>query len=155
MLRATTDIMVNILAVLLAAAGVLGLVRAGFGAVGKIVLAVGVIVAVALLKYFDAKFWGVVVMGGAVLILFFLPWLDRSPVRSIRYRPGWHKIVYGVFALFFLALGYLGSQPPSPAGNYISQIGTLVYFGFFLLMPWWSRLGTFKPVPTRVHFVAH
>jgi len=108
-----------------------------------------------LLKYFDAKFWGVVVMGSAVLILFLLPWLDRSPVKSIRYRPDWHKYVLGVFVLFFLALGYLGSQPPSAAGNYVAQLGTLVYFGFFLLMPWWSRLGTFKPVPTRVTFKSH
>ena len=79
-----------------------------------------------LLKTFDAKFWGVVVMGGAVMILFFLPWLDRSPVKSIRYRPDWHKYVYGVFVVFFLVLGYLGSQPPSTAGNYISQVGTLL-----------------------------
>ena len=90
-------------------------------------------------------------MGGAVMILFCLPWLDRSPVKSIRYRPGWHKYVYGVFVVFFLVLGYLGSQPPSAIGNYVSQVGTLVYFGFFLLMPWWSRLGTFKPVPEPRH----
>jgi ubiquinol-cytochrome c reductase cytochrome b subunit len=108
-----------------------------------------------LLKSFDAKFWGVVVMGAAVLILFVLPWLDRSPVKSIRYRPGWHKYVYALFVVFFLALGYLGSQPPSTGGNYVSQLGTLVYFGFFLLMPWWSRLGTFKPVPNRVTFESH
>jgi ubiquinol-cytochrome c reductase cytochrome b subunit len=155
MLRATTDIMVDVLAGILALAAVLGILRGGFGAMGKIVVAVGAIVAVALLKYFDAKFWGVVVMGGAVLILFALPWLDRSPVKSIRYRPGWHKIVFGAFVAFFFVLGYLGSQPPSPSGNYVSQLGTLVYFGFFLLMPWWSRLGTFKPVPDRVIFVAH
>jgi len=155
MLRATTDVMVNVLAAILAIAGVLGIVRGNFRATGKIALAIGAIVGVALLKTFDAKFWGVVVMGGAVVILFFLPWLDRSPVRSIRYRPDWHKIVYGVLVFFFLVLGYLGSQPPSTSGNYVSQLGTLVYFGFFLLMPWWSRLGTFKPVPDRVTFRAH
>ncbi len=155
MLRATTDLMVNVLSVILGIAAVLGIVRGNFRASGKIVLAVGAIVGVALLKTFDAKFWGVVVMGGAVIILFFLPWLDRSPVRSIRYRPDWHKLVYGVMVFFFLILGYLGSQPPSAAGNYLSQLGTLVYFGFFLLMPWWSRLGTFKPVPDRVTFHAH
>ena len=155
MLRATTDLMVNVLAVILGIAAVLGIVRGNFRTTGKIVLAVGAIVGVALLKTFDAKFWGVVVMGGAVIILFFLPWLDRSPVRSIRYRPDWHKLVYGVMVFFFLVLGYLGSQPPSAVGNYLSQLGTLVYFGFFLLMPWWSRLGTFKPVPDRVTFHAH
>ena len=155
MLRATTDIMVNVLAVILGAGGALAIVRGGFGAMGKIVVAVVAIVGVFLLKYFDAKFWGVVVMGGAVMILFALPWLDRSPVRSIRYRPDWHKYVYAAFVLFFVALGYLGAQPPSTAGNYVSQVGTLVYFGFFLLMPWWSRLGTFKPVPDRVTFSGH
>jgi ubiquinol-cytochrome c reductase cytochrome b subunit len=103
----------------------------------------------------DAKFWGVVVMGGAVIILFFLPWLDFSAVKSIRYRPNWHKYVYGVFVLIFFVLGYLGTQPPSPIGERVSQVGTLYYFGFFLLMPWWSRLGEFKPVPDRVTFAAH
>ena len=155
MLRATTDIMVNILAGLLAVGAVLAILRGGFRTLGKIVIAVAAIIAVAALKTFDAKFWGVVIMGGAVMILFFLPWLDRSPVRSIRYRPDWHKYLYAAFVIFFLALGYLGSQPPSATGNYVSQIGTLVYFGFFLLMPWWSRVGTFKPVPERVTFSAH
>ncbi|MEJ6021896.1 cytochrome b [Ramlibacter sp. PS4R-6] len=103
----------------------------------------------------DPKFWGVVVMGGAVIILFFLPWLDASPAKSIRYRPGWHKWAYGVFVVVFLILGYLGTQPPSPMGQLISQIGTLFYFGFFLLMPWWTKLGEFKPVPERINFVAH
>ena len=155
MLRATTDLMVYVFMAVVGLGGVLAILRGGFGAAGKILVAVAAIVVVALLKYFDAKFWGVVVMGGAVMILFALPWLDRSPVKSIRYRPDWHRIVYAVFVIFFLVLGYLGTQPPSPIFNYISQAGTIVYFGFFLLMPWWSRLGTFKPVPERVVFVAH
>ena len=155
MLRATNDLMINVLSGIVAVGAVLGIVRGGFGAAGKIGLAIGALVAVALLKTFDAKFWGVVVMGGAVIIMFFLPWLDRSLAKSIRYRPDWHKYVYGVFVFFFLVLGYLGVQPPSEVGNYVSQIGTLLYFGFFLLMPWWSRLGTFKPVPDRVTFAAH
>ena len=155
MLRATTDLMVNVLSVILALGAVLGILRGNFGAAGKIAIAVAAIVGVFLLKTFDAKFWGVVVMGGAVIILFFLPWLDRSLVRSIRYRPGWHKVVYAVLVFFFLVLGYLGSQPPSTGGNYLSQLGTLVYFGFFVLMPWWSRLGTFKPLPDRVTFHVH
>jgi ubiquinol-cytochrome c reductase cytochrome b subunit len=60
--------------------------------------------------------------------------------------------VYGVFVAFFFVLGYLGIQPPSPAFTLIAQIGTVYYFGFFLLMPWWSRLGEFKPVPERITF---
>jgi len=115
----------------------------------------GAVLISALMYGIDAKFWGVVVMGGAVVIMFFLPWLDYSPVKSIRYRPDWHKYVYAVFVIDFLILGYLGVQPPSPIGERVSQVGTLFYFGFFLLMPWWSKLGTPKPVPDRVVFVAH
>jgi len=117
-----------------------------------VVLAIGLI---AMMLSIDAKFWGVLVMGGAVIILFFLPWLDKSPVRSIRYRPSWHKYVYGVFVLNFFVLGYLGVQPVSDIGGRVSQVGTLFYFGFFLLMPWWSALGKPKPVPQRVTFAAH
>ncbi|KYP12535.1 MAG: cytochrome B [Limnobacter sp. CACIAM 66H1] len=103
----------------------------------------------------DAKFWGVVAMGGAVVILFFLPWLDKSPVKSIRYRPAMHKWIYAVFVINFIVLGYLGVKPPSDVGQIVSQIGTLYYFLFFLAMPWWSKLGTFKPVPDRVVFQPH
>ena len=103
----------------------------------------------------DPKFWGVVARGGGVVILFFLPWLDKSPVKSIRYRPTWNKWLYTLFVLNFLVLGYLGVLPPSPIGERVSQVGTLFYFGFFLLMPWWSRLGEFKPVPSRVVFKPH
>ncbi|TAL15629.1 MAG: cytochrome bc complex cytochrome b subunit [Aquabacterium sp.] len=153
MLRATTSTMVNVLSVVVGLAGLLGLVKAQGG--GKIFSIVGAVILVGLLQTFEAKFWGVVVMGGAVVILFFLPWLDRSPVKSIRYRPDWHKYVYAVFVLYFLVLGYLGIQPPSETFTLISQVGTLFYFGFFLLMPWWSQLGTPKPVPERVTFHAH
>ena len=153
MLRATTDPMVNVLCGLVGLAGVVSLLAVKGKA--RIVIAIGAVVAIALLKTFDAKFWGVVVMGGAVIILFFLPWLDNSPVKSIRYRPQWHKVLYGIFVVFFVVLGYLGIQPPSDVGTLVSQAGTLFYFGFFLLMPWWSTIGTFKPVPDRVTFAAH
>jgi ubiquinol-cytochrome c reductase cytochrome b subunit len=155
MLRATTTLMVQVLSGIIAVATVAALLKGKFGGAAKLAMAIVAVIAVALLNVFDAKFWGVVVMGGAVIILFFLPWLDHSPVKSIRYRPDWHKYVYGVFVVFFLILGYLGVQPPSEIGNYVSQVGTLLYFGFFLLMPWWSQLGTFKPVPDRVTFHAH
>lgn len=103
----------------------------------------------------DAKFWGVLVMGGAVVILFFLPWLDHAPVRSIRYRPFLHKVLLGVFVVAFIILGYLGIQPPSPIAERVSQLCSLIYFGFFLAMPIWSRMGQFKTVPERVTFAAH
>ncbi|MBK1687709.1 cytochrome b [Rubrivivax gelatinosus] len=155
MLRAVTDDMVTVLVVLVAAAGVLGFLKGGFKGPWKFAPLIGAVALVVLLKVFDAKFWGVVVMGVAVLILFFLPWLDRSPVKSIRYRPTWHKAVYAVFVVNFVVLGYYGIQPPSTAGTIISMVGTLFYMGFFLLMPWWSRIGEFKPVPERVTFRAH
>ena len=63
--------------------------------------------------------------------------------------------LYLVFVAFFLVLGYLGIQPPSDTGTLVAQVGTVFYFGFFLLMPWWSQLGTFKPVPDRVTYHAH
>jgi ubiquinol-cytochrome c reductase cytochrome b subunit len=103
----------------------------------------------------DPKFWGVVLMGASVLIFFGMPWLDHSPARSMRYRPGWHFGLLMGFVVVFLVLGYFGTQPPSPVNELTSQIGTILYFAFFLLMPWWSRMGEFKPVPDRVTFAAH
>jgi len=165
MLRATTDLMVNVLVVIIALGVVLAFLRCKCSMMLKIGMAVAGLVAIALLKTFDAKFWGVVVMGGAVIILFFLPWLDRSPARSIRYRPGWHKWVYAVFIIWFLILTVLGIMSPGPifgdpslnwlTNERVAMVGTLVYFGFFLLMPWWSQLGTPKPVPDRVTFKPH
>ena len=131
----------------------------------KVALAVFGLVLVALLKYFEARFWGVVVMGAAVIILCFLPWLDRSPARSIRYRPNWHKVLLGIFVVWFLILMVLGVMLPGPlfassslawlTNELVAMVGTLFYFGFFLLMPWWSQLGTFKPVPDRVVYKPH
>jgi ubiquinol-cytochrome c reductase cytochrome b subunit len=147
--------MVNVFVLITALAAVFAVLRMRLSMLSKVAVIVAALIAIALLKVFDAKFWGVVAMGGAVIILFFLPWLDRSPVRSIRYRPGWHKWVYGIFVVFFFVLGYLGIQPPSEGKTILAQVGTLYYFGFFLLMPWWSRLGEFKPVPDRITFAAH
>jgi ubiquinol-cytochrome c reductase cytochrome b subunit len=155
MLRAITSEMMLVLVACVVAAAGLAILKARFSALVKaIVVGVCAAVVVSMLNI-DAKFWGVVVMGAAVVILFFLPWLDHSPVKSIRYRPDWHKWMYAVFVINFLVLGYLGVQPPSPIGERVSQVGTLFYFGFFLLMPWWSQVGTPKPVPDRVTFEAH
>jgi ubiquinol-cytochrome c reductase cytochrome b subunit len=155
MLRATTDPMVNVFAGLVALGTVGALLKVRTGSLGKVAMIVGGLVVIALLKTFDAKFWGVVVMGGAVIIMFFLPWLDYSPVKSIRYRPGWHKVMYGLFVVDMLVLGYLGIQPVSEIFTLMAQIGTVFYFGFFVLMPWWSQIGEFKPVPDRVTFQPH
>ncbi|MED5619563.1 cytochrome b [Ideonella sp. BN130291] len=155
MLRATTDDMVNVLCVIVGLSALVTFAKSRLSMVGKVAVLVGAAVAIFLLKTFDAKFWGVVIMGGAVIILFFLPWLDKSPAKSIRYRPKWHMWLYLVFVAFFIALAYLGIQPPSTIGTIIAQIGTVFYFGFFLLMPWWSQLGRFSPVPDRVVYHAH
>jgi len=113
------------------------------------------LVAIGGMMVFDAKFWGVVLMGVSVLILAGLPWLDKSLVKSIRYRPSWHKYVYLVFGISFVILGYLGILPPTDGRTLVAQICTFIYFGFFLLMPWWSRMGAFKAVPSRVTFHPH
>ncbi len=155
MLRAITDEMKYVLMACVVIGAVFAIAKLRLPTFLKPVVAVVAVVAVAALWAYDAAFWGVLVMGGAVIILFFLPWLDHSPVKSIRYRPDWHKYVYGVFVLNFLVLGYLGVQPPSDIGGRVSQVGTLYYFGFFILMPWWSQLGKSKQPPERVNFTAH
>jgi ubiquinol-cytochrome c reductase cytochrome b subunit len=155
MLRAITGEMMYVLIACVLLGAFLAVKNNAMPSILKAGVVGGAVVISALMYGIDAKFWGVVVMGGAVIIMFFLPWLDHSPVKSIRYRPDWHKYVYAVFVIDFLILGYLGVQPPSPIGERVSQVGTMFYFGFFLLMPWWSKLGTPKPVPDRVTFVAH
>ncbi len=155
MLRAVTDEMMYALMACVLVGAFLALTRLRMPGLLKAVVVVGALGLVAMMISIDAKFWGVVAMGGGVMILFFLPWLDNSPVKSIRYRPSWHKYMYALFVFDFLVLGYLGMLPPSDIGGRVSQIGTLFYFGFFLLMPWWSRLGDPKPVPDRVTFTAH
>jgi len=111
---------------------------------------------------FYSQFPGVLAMGLAVLVLFFLPWLDRSPVKSIRYRGPYYKIALGMFVVTFLVLGYLGTVPTNAWGQFgpwlgeaeratvVARIGTLLYFLFFILMPWYTARDSVKPVPERV-----
>ena len=100
----------------------------------------------------DAKFWGVVAMGASVVIIAFLPWLDRSPVKSIRYKGPIFKIALVIFLICFFILGYLGVLAPTPGRTLVSQICSVLYFAFFLLMPWYSKLDKCKPEPERVNF---
>ena len=97
-----------------------------------------------------SQFPGVVVMFGAILILFLLPWLDRSKVRSMRYKGPVSKIFLAAFAVSFVVLAYLGLQPSTDFYTLLSQIFTVVYFAFFLLMPIYTSLEKTKPVPERV-----
>ncbi len=106
----------------------------------------------AILRAVPDKLGGVIAMGAAIVVLFFLPWLDRSPVKSIRYRGLIYKVALGLFVVSFLILGYLGALPPSPGRTTLSQICSLIYFAFFLLMPFYTKIDKTKPVPERVTF---
>ena len=119
-------------------------------AVARIAVAAVGIVLLAGFFTIEPKVWGVMLMGAAALIFFGLPWLDQSPVKSIRYK-GW--LVKGALALFvvaFLILGYLGTLPVTEGRTLMAQIFTLVYFAFFLLMPWYTRMDKTRPEPSRV-----
>jgi len=101
-------------------------------------------------SFAGTQVWGVIAMGVAVVILFFLPWLDRSPVRSIRYRGPIYKTMLALFVIDFMVLGYLGTQPVSAAKTVLAQIGTIFYLAFFFLMPIYTKMDKCKPVPDRV-----
>ncbi|MEK9588331.1 MAG: cytochrome bc complex cytochrome b subunit, partial [Gammaproteobacteria bacterium] len=98
----------------------------------------------------DAKFWGLVVMAGAIVVPAVLPWLDKSPVKSIRYKGMGSKIMLALFVISFFILGYLGTVHPTPGRTFLAQICTGIYFAYFLLMPWYTRAEKTKPVPDRV-----
>ncbi len=110
------------------------------------------VIAVILVGFYaiDAKVWGVVLMGLAVMVFFLLPWLDVSPVKSMRYKGPLFRFALAVFVIAFLILGFFGTQPVTDAGTFISQFCTILYFGFFALMPWFSRMDRTRPVPERV-----
>jgi ubiquinol-cytochrome c reductase cytochrome b subunit len=114
---------------------------------------------------FTSQFPGVMAMGISVLILFFLPWLDRSPVKSIRYRGALYKGALAIFVVTFLILGYLGMKPTTVWGQFgfeaffldtkdratwVARLCTVLYFAFFILMPWYTAKDRVKPVPDRV-----
>ena len=155
LLRAITSEMMYALIACVILGAALAVMKIKMPALFKGAIIVLAVLVVAAMTAIDAKFWGVVAMGGGVVVLFFLPWLDNCEVKSIRYRPSWHKYLYVVFVIDFVVLGWLGTQPVSPLFSRIAQIGTLLYFAFFILMPWWSRIGKCKPVPDRVTYTAH
>jgi ubiquinol-cytochrome c reductase cytochrome b subunit len=104
----------------------------------------------AILRAVPDKLMGVIAMGAAIAVLFVLPWLDRSPVRSMRYK-GWiSKAFLLVFCVAFVILGVLGVLAPTPGRTLLSQVCTVLYFAYFLLMPFYTRLEKTKPVPERV-----
>ena len=119
-------------------------------------------------SFLNSQVWGVLVMGAGVVILFFLPWLDRGAVKSIRYRGSLYKAWLVVFVFCFLLLGYLGTVPVTVWGQFsggwsdaldtkdratwIARLLTLLYFLFFVLMPWYTARDKTKPVPERVRW---
>ena len=100
--------------------------------------------------WIDAKLWGIILMGGSVAIICLLPWLDRSPVKSIRYKGPYSKIALTLFVISVFVLGWLGTKTPTPLYTTLAQIFTVIYFAFFLLMPWYSKIDKCKPEPKRV-----
>ncbi len=104
----------------------------------------------AILRAVPDKLFGVIAMGAAIAVLFVLPWLDRSPVRSMRYKGWLSKLFLLVFCVAFVILGVLGVLAPTPGRTLLSQVCTVLYFAYFLLMPFYTRLEKTKPVPERV-----
>lgn len=106
----------------------------------------------AILRAIPDKLSGVIAMAASIAVFFFLPWLDRSPVKSIRYRGPLYKIALTIFVISFFVLGYLGTVPPSPVLTVLAQFFSFLYFAFFILMPVYTRLDKTKPVPDRVTY---
>jgi ubiquinol-cytochrome c reductase cytochrome b subunit len=115
-------------------------------------ICVAALAAVLLAGFFtlDPKVWGVVLMGLSVMIFFFLPWLDQSPVKSIRYKGPITKTAIALFVIAFFVLGYLGTLAVTEERTLAAQIGTAVYFLFFFLMPWYSKMDKCRPEPERI-----
>ncbi len=148
-LRATTDSIMWVIAIGVAVMAIMTMLRVrSSGLRGAIaVAAVTMIVGFFTL---DAKVWGVVFMGVSVMVFFALPWLDQSPVKSIRYRGPIYRTALALFVVSFFILGYLGVLAPTPGRTLVAQICMLVYFAFFFLMPWYSRWDSYRSEPERV-----
>lgn len=103
-----------------------------------------------MLRAVPDPFWGFMVMGAAIVVLFFLPWLDRSPVKSIRYKGMTSKVMLIAFIVSFLILGVLGTWAPTDGRTNLAILTTIIYFAYFLAMPFWTKMEGTKPVPERV-----
>lgn len=154
-LRATTEQLMPALAVMVAILAMLS-----FFSVRRLATKLAILIAaIALIVGFftlPAKLWGVILMGLSIVLFFFLPWLDRSRVKSIRYRGWMYKTALWVFTVCFVLLGYLGTRNPEQIDLLLlknvswARIGTILYFAFFLLMPWYTTFDRTKPVPDRL-----
>ena len=104
----------------------------------------------AILRAVPDKLWGSILIAASVALPIFLPWLDKSRVKSIRYRGWMYKSALGLFVVSFVCLGWLGVQPAEGAYVIAARIFSVVYFAFFLLMPYYTAIDKTKPVPERV-----
>ena len=100
--------------------------------------------------FFNSQVWGVIAMGASIAVFFLLPWLDRSPVKSIRYKGVYTKIALVIFVISFVVLGVLGTLPPNDTRQVLAQVFSVIYFAFFALMPWYSKAEKCKEPPERV-----
>lgn len=148
-LRATTESIMPVLSVMVALLGLLSVFTVR-GVVAKSVTTAIAAVLVIGLFTLEAKLWGVILMGASLVLFFFLPWLDRSPVKSIRYRGWMYKTALTIFVISFVVLGYLGTQPAEGPKVLMAQVSMVLYLLFFLLMPWYSKYDRTKPEPDRV-----
>ena len=103
-----------------------------------------------ILRAIPSKFGGVMAMGLAIVLLFFLPWLDRCSVRSIRYRGPIFKLALAAFVVSFIGLGVLGGKPVTPSSTFWARVFSFVYFGFLMLMPYYSKIDKTEPLPERL-----
>jgi ubiquinol-cytochrome c reductase cytochrome b subunit len=101
---------------------------------------------------FGSQFPGVIAMGVGAIAVVFLPWLDRGAVKSIRYRGPIFKAFIAAFVVSFIGLGYLGMMPVTPTYTLLSRVLSVVYFAFFILMPWYTKIDKCKPEPDRLTF---
>jgi ubiquinol-cytochrome c reductase cytochrome b subunit len=104
----------------------------------------------AMLRAIPNKLFGVITMGSSIIILLFLPWLDRSPVRSMRYKGMYSKSALIAFVVSFCMLGYLGMVTMTPLNQIAARIFAILYFAYFVLMPFYSRYETSSVPPERL-----
>lgn len=154
-LRASTTTLLTFLAYATGIATVGALIFTRFNLLIKAAMVVVAAVLITALLLGSGKAWGVILMGSAIVMFFLLPWLDRSPVLSVRYRSLPFKIALTIFLVAFFILGYLGMNAPTPGKTLLAQVCTCIYFAFFILMPWFTSIGNTKPVPERVTSDAH
>ncbi len=100
--------------------------------------------------FFGTQVWGVLAMGAAIAVFFLVPWLDRSPVKSVRYKGMYTKIALFIFVVSFIALGILGTLPPNDTRQLLSQLFSITYFAFFILMPWYTKAEQTTAPPERI-----